>query len=283
MYQNQSRQPYRQPPLSNLRPRRSSKRRKFVGSVAILAAIAASVFVLLQFTKDPAPHNQPKAAGRSTQHNSPAAAPAGFNKNAHSTSDPISTWVVVNKQHPLNPKTYTPADLVVPNIPLRSNITSDERQLRAEPAAALETMVKDASAAGVQLNLQSGYRSYTFQQNLYNSYVRQQGQTAADRTSARPGHSEHQTGLAADLGGVSQPSCNVAKCYANTPEGKWLAANAYKYGFLVRYTETKESVTGYDFEPWHIRYIGTELATEMRAQNIQTLEEFFGIAGGTSY
>jgi D-alanyl-D-alanine carboxypeptidase len=150
-------------------------------------------------------------------------------------------------------------------------------------ATALEKMVQAAANQGVHLNLQSGYRSYSFQVSLYNGYVKQQGQADADRQSARPGYSEHQTGLAADLGGSTQPSCNVAQCFANTVEGKWLAANAYLYGFMIRYTTAKESITGYEDEPWHIRYVGTQLSTELHASGITTLEEFFGVSGGSAY
>jgi zinc D-Ala-D-Ala carboxypeptidase len=210
-------------------------------------------------------------------------APAGFNKAQYSTTDPASIWVVVNKQHQLGPKDYTPKNLVVPDIPLRSNITSTEKYVRSDMAKALETMVAAATGDGIHLNLQSGYRSYSFQVSLYNSYVKQQGQAAADRQSARAGYSEHQTGLAADLGGTSKPACNVDPCFADTVEGKWLAANAYKYGFIIRYTAAKETVTGYEYEPWHVRYIGNELALEMHNQSVETLEEFFNITGGPNY
>jgi D-alanyl-D-alanine carboxypeptidase len=207
----------------------------------------------------------------------------GFNKSQYSLTDASSLWVIANKPHPLHPVTYTPANLVVPNIPLRNNITDTEKYVRSDTATALEKMVADAKTQGINLNLQSGYRSYQFQVNLYNLYVKQQGQAEADRESARPGTSEHQTGLAADLGGTSNPSCNVAQCFANTVEGKWLAANAYKYGFIIRYPANKETVTGYEYEPWHIRYIGTDLSNEMHKQGVETLEEFFGVSGGTQY
>lgn len=209
--------------------------------------------------------------------------PSGFNKNLYATTTASSLWVVVNKKHQLSPKDYTPANLVVPNIPLRPTITSTEKYVRADTAKALEQLVQAAAGQGIHFNLQSGYRSYSFQTNLYNGYVKQQGQAAADRQSARPGYSEHQTGLAADLGGTSNPGCNVEQCYATTVEGKWLAANAYTYGFIIRYTQDTESVTGYEYEPWHIRYVGTELAGELHRTGIVTLEEFFGIGGGTSY
>lgn len=209
--------------------------------------------------------------------------PPVFDKTQYSLNDPSSLWVVVDKHHPLSPKTYVPASLVIPKIPLRSNITSTEEYVRSDTAAALEAMVSAAKAGGVNLNLQSGYRSYSFQVSLYNSYVAQQGQTQADQESARPGYSEHQTGLAADLGGTSNPACNVAQCFATTAEGKWLAANAYKFGFIIRYPDGQQQVTGYEYEPWHVRYVGDALAAEMHKDNTPTLEAFFNLPPAPSY
>ena len=206
-----------------------------------------------------------------------------FDKTAFSLTDPTSPWVVTNKHRPLNPKAYAPNDLVVPNIPLRGNITNDEKQLRRETASALEKMYAAAAAEGVEFNVQSGYRSYNFQVNLYNRYVQQQGQAEADSQSARPGYSEHQTGLTVDLGSTTKPSCNVETCYADTVEGKWLAANAYKFGFILRYPEGETNTTGYVYEPWHFRYVGTDLAAEMHKQNSTTLEAFFGLEAAPDY
>ena len=206
-----------------------------------------------------------------------------FNKALYSTTDATSLWTITNKQHPLEPKDYTPANLVVPAIPLRANITSAEKFVRSDAAKALEKMVAAATADGVTLNLQSGYRSYAFQVTLYARYVQQQGQTVADSQSARPGYSEHQTGLAADLGGTSNPACNITQCYATTVEGKWLATNSNHFGFIIRYPATKQSITGYEYEPWHIRYVGTQLSQEMQAKSINTLEEFFNVTGGQIY
>ncbi|HKU18571.1 MAG TPA: M15 family metallopeptidase [Candidatus Saccharimonadales bacterium] len=234
------------------------------------------------------PHSPAKGSGQTASQTNGTGAgatsqPAGFNKQQYSLTDASSLWVVVNKKRPLNPLQYAPAHLVVPDIPLRSNITGDERQVSSVMAPALETMVRAASTEGVHLNLQSGYRSYAFQTNLFNSYVQQSGLAAAEQASARPGHSEHQTGLAADLGGTSQPACNVAACFADTVEGKWLVVNAYKYGFIIRYPADKVAVTGYEYEPWHVRYIGTALSTEMHDQGVETLEEFFGLGAAPSY
>ena len=206
-----------------------------------------------------------------------------FNKQLYSTTTANSIWVVVNKHLPLQPVNYAPTSLVVPNIPLRSNITSTEKQVSQVMEGPLEAVVAAAQKAGINLNLQSGYRSYAFQVSLYNRYVQQEGVENTDTQSARPGYSEHQTGLAVDLGGTSTPSCNVEQCFANTSEGKWLAANSYKYGFIVRYPEGKDAITGYEYEPWHLRYVGAALATQMHHEGVQTLEEFFGVTGGVTY
>lgn len=248
--------------------------------IGILAILLVSLAVIIAKDTASAPDAQSiHQAGRS----STQTPQTGFDKHRYSTTDPASIWVIANKRHALNPKTYVPASLVVPGIPLRSNITSDEQLVSNVMAPALEQMATAANKDGVTLNLQSGYRSYNFQVNLYNSYVKNEGQAQADQESARPGFSEHQTGLAADLGGITSPSCNVAQCFADTPEGKWLAAHAYEYGFVIRYPAGKQSITGYEYEPWHVRYVGINLSQEMHKQGIITLEEFFGISGGETY
>ena len=206
---------------------------------------------------------------------------AAYNKKQFSTSDPASIWIVVNKQRPLNPTNYVPADLVTPNVPLRVP-GNDSMQLRRETAAALEKMFAAAKTEGLDLMLSSGYRSYQFQVTLYGGYVKNSSVAEADKTSARPGYSEHQTGLAADIEPTAK-NCDVDVCFAATPEGTWLAANAYKYGFIIRYTKDKVPVTGYSYEPWHIRYVGTDLSNELRKQNITTLEEFFGLSSAPDY
>lgn len=204
-----------------------------------------------------------------------------FSKSAHSTSDPASIWVVVNKTHPLNPVSYIPSDLVTPGIVLRAP-GSGEMKLRKTPAGALESMITAAKKDDLNFMLVSGYRSYSLQSSLYNSYVKASGQAAADRESARAGYSEHQTGLAADVGSTDR-TCELQQCFGNTLAGKWLASNAYKYGFIVRYPGGYESITGYNYEPWHVRYVGTDLSSEMRSTGSKTLEQFFGISGGTKY
>ena len=141
--------------------------------------------------------------------------------------------------------------------------------LHPDAKAAFEQMKADAAAEGLKLKIVSGYRSYRDQINAYTKFSKRDGQDAADRYSARPGHSEHQTGLAMDIN-------SVYKSFADTPEGIWLAANCTKYGFILRYPEDKEAVTGYMYEPWHIRYVGVETAAVISESGL-CLEEFLGI------
>ncbi|HVS58880.1 MAG TPA: D-alanyl-D-alanine carboxypeptidase family protein [Candidatus Saccharimonadales bacterium] len=204
-----------------------------------------------------------------------------FDKTQYSLTDPNSIWVIVNKKNPLKPKTYVPNDLIFPTVPTRvpGNVSM---QMRKVAGTALETMFAGAKKDGINLMLSSGYRPYTFQQVLYNNYVASSGVAAADTFSARPGYSEHQTGLAADIEPLSE-KCDVDQCFANLPEGKWLAANAYKYGFVIRYPKGKDSVTGYEYEPWHVRYVGVEAATEMQKEDVVTLETFFGLPPAPTY
>ncbi|PJE65534.1 hypothetical protein COU91_01040 [Candidatus Saccharibacteria bacterium CG10_big_fil_rev_8_21_14_0_10_47_8] len=191
-----------------------------------------------------------------------------------------SLSVVVNKGRIL-PSTYVPANLVVPNVALRLGPGSPEMRVRADAASAMEQLFAAAARDSLQLKLASGYRSYSFQRSLYNGYVASLGQAYADATSARPGHSEHQTGLAADLEPASR-NCEIQECFGNTAEGKWLAANSYKYGFIIRYQQGKQSLTGYQYEPWHVRYLGTSLATKVYSSG-KILEQYFGLPSYADY
>ena len=136
---------------------------------------------------------------------------------------------------------------------------------------AFDKMNVDAKSLGLNLWIASGYRSYSRQNTLYNNYVASDGKEVADTYSARPGYSEHQTGLAFDLN-------SVENSFANTDEGKWVKDNCYRYGLIIRYPKEKENITGYMYEPWHLRYVGVELATKLYNDgNWLTLEEYFGI------
>lgn len=189
---------------------------------------------------------------------------ASFDKSKYSLKDPSSPWIIVNKKRPL-PADYAPTDL--------------DGDIRREAAIKLNELYAEAQAQGYALYSISGFRSYESQKLTYNSYVSRDGQANADTYSARPGHSEHQTGWAIDVG---SGTCDLEKCFGDTPAGKWLAKNANKFGFVIRYPEGKTSVTGYEYEPWHLRYVGKELANEVYRSN-QTLEEFFGLPAAPSY
>lgn len=191
---------------------------------------------------------------------------------------PSSLTVMVNKMRPLAQKDYVPANLVMPQGIPNANGTP----LRAEAAAALEAMAAEAKTAGVNLVLNSGYRSYSTQISVYNGYVQNFGQAAADATSAKPGFSEHQTGLAADLSAAGQ-GCSIMPCFETTAGGQWLAANAWKYGFVLRYPNGKEATTGYNFEPWHFRYVGNDLAELMHKTGYPTLEDYLGLGLAPDY
>lgn len=204
--------------------------------------------------------------------------PPPFNKAAASIDDPASPWVVVNKSRALQPPAFVPTSLRFANVPYVNRQPSVPAV-----ATALEQMFAAGKAeAGLDFSVQSAYRSYDSQVRVYNDDVAQNGVAYADTDTARPGHSEHQTGLAVDISAVPA-RCSLDACFAQTPQGVWLAANAYRFGFLLRYPADKVAVTGFTFEPWHFRYIGTALAVELRAKRITTLEEFFGVPGGTQY
>lgn len=158
--------------------------------------------------------------------------------------------MIANKSYGL-PEDYCPGEIV------------------HEADAAYDEMKAAAAKEGVSLHIVSGFRDYETQEVIYNRYVAQDGKAAADRYSARPGHSEHQTGYSMDLNSLSTS-------FGQTTEGKWLANNCWKYGFIIRYPEGKENITGYMYEPWHVRYLGKDTAKAVYESGL-TLEEYLGI------
>ena len=188
-----------------------------------------------------------------------------------------SLTAVVNKHRKLDPATYVPSSL--------TRIQAE--RLRADAAKAYQQMVRAAKAEGVNIVAVSGNRSYAQQASLYDSYVRQYGQATADTIAARPGHSEHQTGLAMDVGNASG-ACALQDCFEDTLVGKWVADNAGTYGFIIRYPDGNQDVTGYAYEPWHLRYVGPELVGKMSDwardhPGEDTMEEFFGLGKAPDY
>ncbi|RIE02802.1 M15 family metallopeptidase [Cohnella faecalis] len=187
-------------------------------------------------------------------------------------SNPSSLYVLVNKKRNLS-SSYAPKDLVQPDIPFSFDGDSPKKKLRRQAAEALEKLFAGAGKAGIELKGVSGYRSYATQKAIFTANADKKGEAEANRTSAYPGQSEHQTGLAID---VSSAAVGYAleESFGKTKEGKWLAAHASEYGFIIRYPKGKEKITGYKYEPWHIRYIGKEAAKDITASG-QTLEQYF--------
>ena len=186
--------------------------------------------------------------------------------------NPNSTAVVVNKQRPLVPVDYAPEDL--------SSV--DGQLLRSETAEALRSMQQAAAADGVPLLAISGYRPYENQSDLFLGYTSQYGRDLADTISARPGYSEHQTGLAVDIA-APDGACSLQACFADTPAGAWAAENAHRFGFILRYPAESAAVTGYAYEPWHLRFVGTDLANAIHDSGISTLEEYLGLSAAPGY
>ena len=160
---------------------------------------------------------------------------------------------LVNRQHAVS-KYFAP-------VVRKVNGPGMSQSMREDAAAALEEMFAAAKADGITLSIVSGYRSYSKQSTIYTRKKSSQGQEAADRVSARPGTSEHQLGLAMDVARKGSSQLNTK--FGTTPEGKWVSANAHRFGFIVRYLQNYEDVTGYMYEPWHVRYVGTEHAAKL--------------------
>jgi len=214
---------------------------------------------------------------------SSAPTPGPFNAGLYSTTTASSLWVVVNKRTPLNPLNYKPGNLVSPRFDDGAGLNPNALQLAKPAAKAIKLMATAMRAAGAGvLQLSSTYRSYDTQVYVHDKDVQKFGLVVGENLAARPGYSEHQTGLAADLAAVGQ-GCTIRVCFATTPAGKWLAANAWQYGFILRYPDGQTAATGYQFEPWHYRYVGTELSTQMHVTGVSVLENFWKLPPAPSY
>jgi D-alanyl-D-alanine carboxypeptidase len=187
-------------------------------------------------------------------------------------SKPEVIPVLVNKVNKL-PKDYQPSNLMYPNIPFTFEQKAEKRQMRSEAGAAIEKLFAGAEQDGVQLLGVSAYRSHASQTALFNYYVDLDGYEAASTYSAVPGTSEHETGLAIDVTGENG-ECAAEDCFAGTVEADWLQEHAAEYGFIIRYPKGKDSITGYQYEPWHLRYVGKAIAKEIMSRGI-TLEEYY--------
>lgn len=172
--------------------------------------------------------------------------------------------VIVNKYH------YLDSDYVPENLVTASSTYGYALPIEKTTYEAFINMYNDALKVGLNLSILSPYRSYSTQVSLYNRYASKDGKALADTYSARAGYSEHQTGLAID---ISRRGGNLGG-FVSTNEFKWLKDNSYKYGFILRYPQGKEWITGYQYEPWHYRYVGVEVATKIYNENI-TFEEYY--------
>ncbi|MGG0843962.1 D-alanyl-D-alanine carboxypeptidase family protein [Peribacillus simplex] len=185
---------------------------------------------------------------------------------------PESIPVLVNKKNKL-PENYVPKDLVYTSIPFTFKEKTEKRKMRSEAAAAINKLFAESKKQGVSLLGVSAYRSHATQVALFDYYVKRDGYAKATTYSAIPGTSEHETGLAIDVTG-GNGKCAAQDCFGGTKEAKWLQAHADDYGFIIRYPKGKESVTGYKYEPWHLRYVGKSTAQTIMSNGI-TLEEYY--------
>jgi len=185
-----------------------------------------------------------------------------------------SLTVVVNKRRPLDPLEFRPDDLVP--------VGGASVVMRAEAAAALAELRAAAQRDGSPVGVHSATRSYEEQRRTFEGWVAQLGREGAERASARAGYSEHQTGLAVDVVALGDP-CGVMGCFGSTDAGAWVASNAYRFGFVVRYRAEHEAWTGYKAEPWHLRYVGRQVAADVHAAGEPSLEEFFGLEPAPGY
>ncbi len=194
-------------------------------------------------------------------------------------TDPSDITFIVNREHPL-PDKYEPDDLVYIKHAASSS-KEDKYMLRAVAAEAFDAMCDDASAnSGLNIVGVSGFRSFERQYNLYANYLITNGISHTNYYSAQPGTSEHQSGLAID---ISCRSCgyDLVNSFARSAEGKWVSENAWRYGFILRYAENTSNITGYAYEPWHIRYVGIPLASFLYTNKL-TLEEYYGCPSNES-
>ncbi|GAB6098590.1 hypothetical protein JCM16358_04690 [Halanaerocella petrolearia] len=227
---------------------------------------------------DPLDTEKEKSKPDTNTPNGPTVGPAKKTEDGQAViTQPTSNLVLVNKERAL-PASFTPADLTIPDIPFPYKEDVPKKQVKPIVAKALEQLFTQAKKENIKLAGVSGYRSYQRQKSIFNYNVRRKGRKEANKTSAQPGESEHQTGLAID---VSSPSVNyrLVEDLGKTKAGKWLAENAAKYGFIIRYPQDKTEITGYQYEPWHLRYVGQKHALKISSNNL-TLEEYLTTQNG---
>lgn len=190
--------------------------------------------------------------------------------------NPADLLLLVNKQ---NRAPSVPFTLVKPDVTPTKPELSENIYMRPEAAEALEQLFEGAKQQGIILYATSGFRSYSTQKAIFDRKAKERGEQSANRSVAKPGQSEHQTGLAMDLEGESSLGTGLTNAFGETPEGIWLADHCAEYGFIIRYPKDKTKITGYIYEPWHIRYVGIEAAKEITRLGL-TLEEYILLVRG---
>ncbi|KGA81782.1 D-alanyl-D-alanine carboxypeptidase [Lysinibacillus fusiformis] len=246
----------------------------------ISVALIVSIFVVYNYKNNQvnsASNEQPKSTetNKSTEQDSSTTEKSDTTPETTEKPEqqPDENGYLPNQTLPTEP-TYIKGILLANKIyPLPSTFAPEENP---EARKALNQMLEAAKQQGFDLVAFSGYRSFEYQTTLYNNYVNRDGQAAADRYSARPGYSEHQTGLAFDIGERGKEDVWLTEEFGETPAGQWLFAHAQEYGFILRFPQNKEEITGYMYESWHYRFVGKDVAKEIAKQSI-TLEEYLGV------
>lgn len=241
--------------------------------IGVVAAVFVAVFGIVLLSGDKGDDNQPSSSTISSsstvevssQTPSEQSSSQASASSSMPSSSKTSSTVEANTK-PIQPKYVDGVLIVNKTYPVSQDFGNG---ITAETQAAFEEMKAAAKQDGISLWIVSGFRSYTRQQTLYTNYCNASGKAQADRFSARPGHSEHQTGLALDLN-------NASGSFVGTKEAKWIEENCYKYGFIVRYGKDKEQYTGFKYEPWHVRYLGKDLAKKVYDSG-KCLEEYYNL------
>ena len=184
--------------------------------------------------------------------------------------DPTDTLILVNKN---NKAPAVPVTLVKPDVQPTRETVSENIYMRPEAAAALEDLFEAAAQDGITLYATSGYRSYSTQKAIFERKLERMDEKQANASVAKPGYSEHQTGLAMDIEGETTKGTGLTEAFGESPEGIWTAEHCAEYGFIIRYPKGKTNITGYIYEPWHLRYVGKDAAAEITELGV-TFEEY---------
>lgn len=241
------------------------KNRKLYGIATIITLIFIFFLILALINNNKAPRPVDSPAKNITENQK---------NTVQYTGPPDPRLILVNKDHPLE-KDYIPEDLIIPRVRNPYNKKLEKLHLKKEAASALESMFRAAEEKGLYIFFVSGYRSYKTQEYFYRRELESTDPETAGKYIAKPGQSEHQTGLGLDLS-THALGFHPSDDFADSPEGVWLDENAHKFGFIIRYPKGKENITRYKYEPWHLRYVGQEHAEKIKLHRL-SLEEYLGL------